>query len=57
MRNIISTFLKRSSVEILGGLVAFRPVPSICEWVFCLLLLWDGEGDVGVCCDVRVGYF
>ena len=44
MRNIISTFLKRLPVEVLGGLVASRPVPSVGEWVFCLLLLRDGEG-------------
>ena len=31
------------SVEVLGGLVAFRPVPSIGEWVLCLLSLWDGD--------------
>ena len=24
----------------------FRPVPSIGEWVFCLLLLWDGDAGV-----------
>ena len=35
--------LKRSTVEVLGGLVAFRPVPSVGEWVFCLLLLRDGD--------------
>ena len=28
----------------MGGLVAFRPVPSVCEWVFCLLLLQDSDG-------------
>ena len=28
----------------MGGLVAFRPVPSVCKWVLCLLLLWDGRG-------------
>ena len=42
------------SVKILGGLVASRPVPSIGEWVLCLLLLWDGKGDVGICGDVCV---
>ena len=31
------------SVEILGGLAASRPVPSVDEWVFCLLLLRDGN--------------
>ena len=36
--------LQRSSVVVLGGLVAFRPVPSVGEWVFCLLLLRDGDG-------------
>ena len=45
------------SVEVLGGLVAFRPIPSIGKWVFCLLLLRDGESDVRVCGDVCVGYF
>ena len=43
------------SVKVLGGLVASRPVPSVGEWVFCLLLLWDGKSDVGVCSDVCVG--
>ena len=38
----------------MGGLVAFRPVPLIGEWVLCLLLLWDSEGDVRVCSDVCV---
>ena len=55
MRRMNST-LKRSSVEVLGGLVAFRPVPSIGEWVLCLLLLWDGEGDMRIGSDVRIGY-
>ena len=41
----------------MGGLVASRPVPSIGEWILCLLLLWDGEGDVGVCGDVCVSDF
>ena len=41
----------------MGGLVAFRPVPSVGEWVFCLLLLWDGETDVRVGGDMCVGYF
>ena len=54
MNSTLFFFLKRSSVEVLGGLVAFRPVPSVGEWVFCLLLLRDGEGDVGVCGDVCV---
>ena len=53
MRRMNST-LKRFSLEVLGGLVAFRPVPSVEEWVFCLLLLRDGESDVGVCSDVCV---
>ena len=58
MRIMISTSnLKRSAVEVLGGLAAFRPVPSVGEWVFCLLLLWDGETDVGVSSNVSVGYF
>ena len=43
---IMNSTLKRSSVVILGGLVAFRPVPSVGEWVFCLLLLWDSETAV-----------
>ena len=43
MRSMNST-LKRSSVEVLGGLVAFRPVPLIGKWVLCLLLLRDGDG-------------
>ena len=34
---------KGLSGEVLGGLVAFRPVPSVGEWVLCLLLLWDGD--------------
>ena len=41
----------------MGGLVAFRPIPSVGEWVFCLLLLWDGEGDVGVCGDMCISDF
>ena len=41
----------------MGGLAAFRPVPSVGEWVLCLLLLWNGEGDVGVCGDVCVSDF
>ena len=50
-------------VEVLGGLVAFRPVPSVGEWVLCLLLLLDGDrllfdktniGDGG---EVCVCYF
>ena len=36
-----------SSVVVLGGLVAFRPVPSVGEWVLCLLLLRDGDTGVG----------
>ena len=39
--------LEGSAVEILSGLAAFRPVPSVGEWVLCLLLLWDGESGVG----------
>ena len=39
----MNSTLKRSPVEVLGGLVAFRPVPSVGEWVFCLLLLLDGD--------------
>ena len=63
---MISTLnLERSTVEVLGGLVAFRPVPSVGEWVLCLLLLRDGEGplllfdktSVRDRCDVRVCYF
>ena len=58
MRITTSTFdsLEGLTVEVLGGLVSFRPVPSIGEWVLCLLLLRDsdaGVGDgskVGVCC-------
>ena len=51
------------SVEVLGGLAASRPVPSVGEWVLCLLLLRDGDrllfdktsiGDGG---EVRVCYF
>ena len=38
----------------MGGLVTFRPVPSVCEWVLCLLLLRDGKSDFGVCGDVCV---
>ena len=34
--------LKRFAVIVLGGLAAFRPVPSVGEWVLCLLLLWKG---------------
>ena len=41
---IMNSTLERSSVEVLGGLVAFRPVPSIGEWILCLLLLWNGDG-------------
>ena len=48
--------LEGSPVEVLGGLVAFRPIPSVGEWVFCLLLLWNGEAAVGNRCDVVVGY-
>ena len=58
MRITISTLnLERSPVEVLGGLVAFRPVPSVGEWVLCLLLLRDGEADARVCSYVCVGYF
>ena len=57
MRITISTLnLEGSPVKVLGGLVAFRPVPSVCEWVLCLLLLWDGETDVRICGDMCVGY-
>ena len=28
----------------MGGLVAFRPVPSVGEWILCLLLLRDSKG-------------
>ena len=35
--------LKGFAITVLGGLVAFRPVPSIGEWVLCLLLLRDGN--------------
>ena len=45
MRITISTLnLEGSSIVVLGGLVASRPVPSVGEWVFCLLLLRNGEG-------------
>ena len=55
MRITISSLnSKRLTVEVLGGLVAFRPVPSVGEWVLCLLLLWDGESDVRVGSDVCV---
>ena len=58
MRIMISTLNSEgSTVKVLGGLVAFRPVPSVGEWVFCLLLLRDGETDVRVSGDVCVGYF
>ena len=40
----------------MGGLVAFRPVPLIGEWVFCLLLLGDGKTAIGNSSDVVVGY-
>ena len=40
----------------MGGLVAFRPVPLIGEWVLCLLLLRDGKTDVSVGGHVCVGY-
>ena len=61
----INSTLKRPSVEVLGGLVAFRPVPSVGEWVFCLLLLQDGDGlllslsdtSVGDGSEMGVGYF
>ena len=33
----------------------FRPVPSIGEWVFCLLLLGGGEGLLSLFCNVDVG--
>ena len=41
---------------VLGGLVAFRPVPSVGEWVFCLLLLWDSKAGVGDGGNVVVRY-
>ena len=57
MRITISTLNSEGlSVKVLGGLVVFRPVPSIGEWVLCLLLLRDGDAgvgdgsEVGVCC-------
>ena len=49
--------LEGSAVEILSGLAAFRPVPSVGEWVLCLLLLRDGESDVRVCGDMCVSNF
>ena len=57
--------LEGSSVIVLGGLAAFRPVPSVGKWVFCLLLLRDGEGllllfgDASIRdrCEVSVCYF
>ena len=39
--------LEGSAVEVLSGLAAFRPVPSVGEWVLCLLLLWDSDTSVG----------
>ena len=58
MRITISTLNSEGlSVEVLGGLVVFRPVHSVGEWILCLLLLWDGETDVRVSGDVCVGYF
>ena len=64
MRTTISTLnLEGLPVKVLGGLVASRPVPSIGEWVLCLLLLWDGDGlsfgdtSVGVGCEVCVCHF
>ena len=54
MRRMNST-LKRSAVVVLGGLVAFRPVPSIGEWIFCLLLLRDSEAAIRDGSDVVVG--
>ena len=43
-------------VEVLGGLVAFRPVPSVGEWVLCLLLLQDGNAGVGYRGEMSVLY-
>ena len=58
MRITISTLNSEGlSLIVLSGLAAFRPVPSVGEWVFCLLLLWDGETDVRVSGNVCVGYF
>ena len=49
MRMMSSTLsLEGSAVVILGGLAAFRPIPLVCKWVFCLLLLWDRDSSV---CD------
>ena len=57
MRIMISTSnLKRSAVEVLGGLAAFRPVPSVHKWVLCLLLLQDGDSSVGDGSKVCVCY-
>ena len=49
----------------MGGLAASRPVPFVGEWVFCLLLLGDGDrllslfGNAGVGdgCEMCVCYF
>ena len=44
MRITISTLNSEGlSVIVLGGLVAFRPVPSVGKWVLCLFLLRDGD--------------
>ena len=57
MRITISTLnLKGSSVIILGGLAAFRPVPSVSERVLCLLLLWDSDAGIGDSGEVCVRY-
>ena len=57
MRITISTLNSEGpSVIVLGGLVAFRPVPSVGEWIFCLLLLWDSNAGVGDGSKVCVGY-
>ena len=57
MRAMISTLsLEGFAIVVLGGLAAFRPVPSIGEWIFHLLLLWEGETAVGDGGDVVVCY-
>ena len=56
MQKMNST-LWRPAITVLGGLVAFRLVPSVGEWIFCLLLLWDGKTAVRDGDDVVVSYF
>ena len=51
---IMNSTLERLSLEVLGGLVAFRPVPSVGEWILCLLLLWDGNGLLSLFNDTGV---